>query len=222
MRLVNCLKKCLICFTAIPALAYAEMHGKIDGGIVGLNVTLLEHGHKVKTLSMIGISSNATILVCDGWCIKPKVVVASGDGDLWNLGSGIGYFLPVSDYLNITPNVGVAYSSIETHRDLPGLPDADEIYNAWNPWVGFDIGVNLTPVWTVSLMYQYAWSSCKTQIGPFRSKTESRGSNYAVQTDYYFRNDWSVNLAVGSYDSQSKELHGTKTKGIRLGVGYFF
>lgn len=227
------------CFLTFCALSFsstisAAPKGKIDAGPAYLEADIKANGATVKTMEMYAFSVNGTILfmhdLClgtnlfDGVCLKPKLTVASGEGELWNAGIGLGYYLPVTDWLTVIPNGGITFGELETKTDIPpfGLFNINQTFQSKSPYVGVDVSLTFGS-WLVTGVYQYAWSNTRTITGSVaRTRTESTGSNYALQIDYYITDCWSVNAGLAHNLARDKERNGIEITGGRLGVGYTF
>lgn len=226
------------CFLAIGILfnatASAAPNGKIDAGPAYIEADIKANGTTVKTMEMYAFSINATVLfmhdLClgtnlfDGVCFKPKLTVASGEGELWNAGIGIGYYLPVTDWLTIIPNGGVSFGELETTIDIPpfGLFNISQTFQSRAPYGGVDVTVKCG-CWLVTGVYQYAWARTRTITGTIaRTKTQSSGSNYALQIDYYISGCWSINAGIAHNLARDKERNGIEITGGRIGTSYTF
>lgn len=218
---------CLLCCLSSPLSAIC---GKVDGGPAMMRLTNIYLGTKTNKYWLYGVSLAGTIIVKDGWTLKPRLIYGGGDGDLWNVGLGVGYFLPVHKRINITPVVGASYGHLKIDVDLPLMPAGiEQTMDSVSPFVGVDVGVTILECLTAGFGIQYAWSRSQTTSSHdllggkfFDARSESRGFNFFGQLDYWFNSCWSANLAFASNDSHSKEKHGIKVMGWRLGVGYFF
>jgi len=221
-----------------PRAVDATVRGKADIGFVGVKTKILTSGKTTKDMYLYGIGGNATLFFmenfcwCPSWltalCFKPSFVTVSGDsdnGELWNLGLGVGYCLPVMSCVSVTPTAGITFGELDARVDIPqyALSNVKEQFQSRTPYVGVDVTVNFSDCWMLSLMYQYGWARTKTHIYDFIEQiSESSGSNYSAILDYYITSCWSVNIG-GAYNlSRSKEKHGIEVIGGRIGVGYTF
>jgi hypothetical protein len=228
-----------------PTELSAAPKGKIDAGPIYLDADVELHGETIKTMEMLGFSATGTILFChdlgldtrllDGLCLKPRFLIAGGEGDLWNAGIGLGYYIPLSSCFTVIPNAGVTWGELEVKDiDIPADPSipapaflgSSQKFKSTSPYMGIDLSLTQGS-WMFNGMIQYAWSATKTYtntvaFGNFFSDTESKGFNYAAQVDYYFTDCWSVNAAIAHNTSRSKERNGLKITGGRLGLGYTF
>lgn len=213
----------LLCFTGISSLAQAGfIHGKNDGGITPVLVKVKESGHTIKRLHMLGFCDNATLILDNGFCVKPSLLIANGGGSLLQVSLGAGYFIPVCQGLYVTPQVALSYGTLDTYVPFAGISISEE-QRSWTPAIGLDASYTITPRWVISGSYLYGWSLTHTDFGPLLSNnSHSEGSSYKVQLDYYLTECLSVNAAFAYNNSLSKEKHGVLAMGGRLGLGVCF
>lgn len=212
-----------------PFMAHAK--SKVDVGPVYINMHVLNYGKTTEILNMGGARADATLqLLPDhpwlcGVILKPTVTFAEGDGSYWCTGLGIGQCLPVTDTVTVAGVVGVLYSSLTTHTDLPmfGLEDLRQKTTGTTPYVGFEVYYTPNDCWMFSGSVQYGWSNTRTTLQDIGfSENDCKGPSYSLMVDYYFTPCWSVNLAGGYNRMLSQEKHGFRATGLRLGLGYTF
>ncbi len=233
-------------FCWISFSVYGKCCGKIDVGPAWVEIDILKSGKTEKTLDMPGIKGDATILLYQGFCVKPGFLWAQkGRAEVASGTIGVGYCLPVGycfpllEKLTIVPNIGVTWSYLRAHLDVevPAPPEAvqafgisqikiedvRERFRSTSGFVGLEFCYSLTEKWTLIGVYQYAWSRTHTkltELGTFKS--HSCGPNYALGVDYSLNRHWSITLGVGYNITLSKEKHGLRGKGAKLGVAYYF
>lgn len=232
------MKKQLSIFTAVLLLTatsvFAKVQGKVDVGPVWLNVDMLHHNKPVNELDMKGARADGFLVVYSGFFLKPFVMAATGNGDLFSGGMSAGFYFPVGKW-GILPQAGWSYTHLDTGVDIlldhPNLPqpmllNADQTFEAHTPSLGLDVTFHPVEQWLFAVGVQYGWSQgctvTKTPLGEAKYEAESRGFNYTAQMDYYFRKNWSANLGFAYNTSKSRERHGMKGHGIRLGFGHTF
>ena len=222
MRITAALLALLWLTGAHPASGVC-FHGQNDAGPIGLEVKLTESGDTLRRQTMFGFSDSATILLENGICFKPSLLVASGDGgSLLNTGLGVGYLIPIWKGFYLTPQVAITYGTLDTHVPFLGETVSEEM-RSWTPSLGFDVSYMITPCWGISGSYLYGWSSTRTALGPYpKDKSESTGGNYRLQVDYYFKKWLSLNATFAYNSSMSKEKHGLTAVGGRIGFGVCF
>ncbi len=202
-----------------------NIHGKLDVGPTLIDVDILESGKTVETLHMKGFKGDATILILGGFCLKPGFIWATGHGNLSSFSMGVGQYIPLYDKLLLLPNIGVTWTDLHTRVDFEqlGLFDLKEKFRSTSPFIGLEICYKLTKRWTLMATTQYAWSWTHTTIDALISKkSKSRGPNYSLGVDYSLNQHWSLLFGIGYNSSLSKEKHGIRGKGAKIGVAYYF
>ncbi len=213
----------LTCFFARSA--HSEIKGKVELAPALINIDILEHGKTTETLRMIGAKGDLTILVYQGLCLKPGFLLGWKDGGLAAASMGVGYYLPITDKIKILPSVGVNWSYLHTKVDFEqvGLFHLKERFRACGPYVGIEICYTFNDKLTITGAYQYAWSRTHTKIKPIiSSHTHCEGSNYMIGLDYSLNKNWSVTAGFAYNLSLSKEKHGLRGKGGKIGLAYYF
>lgn len=225
LHLFRFLSLCLLLYTY--ALEGA-LHGKIDLGPTLLSVDVLQSGKTEETLHMKGLKGDFTLLFYQGLYIKPGFLTAWGDGELTSGGFSVGYYIPVTKKLKLMPNVGVTFGYLRTRVDLEiaegiELTDLKERFRSSSPYIGMEFSYSITSKWTLMGLYQYAWSHTHTKIKPLVSdKSHSCGPNYSLGLEYSVDDHWAVNLGLGYNITLSKEKHGIRGKGAKIGLAYYF
>lgn len=227
-RFIIYLASLLFCFSCHAF--FEEIKGKIDVGPTLLNIDVLESGKTVETLHMVGAKADATVLIYQGLYIKPGVLWGTRDGKLWSGGISVGYYLPITKCFKIMPNVGMGWSYLHFGLDMEELQlfHLTERFRGSSPYIGMEFSYSITEKWTLMGVYQYAWSKTQTKIRSHElgtivnEKSHSCGPNYSLGIEYGFNDQWAVNLGVGYNITLSKEKHGIRGKGIKLGLAYYF
>jgi len=213
----------LLMVTKVPLKA--ECCGKVDLGATLLHVDILESGKTVKTLHMNGLKGDANLVFWKGISLKPSFLIGQGNGGLSSFSIGIGQCLPVTDELLLIPSVGVTFSYLHTKIDIEAIQvfGVKERFRSTSPFVALEFCYKLTDKWTVMGMAQYAWCRTHTKIDHIISdKSKSQGPNYSLGVDYSLNKNWSINCGVGYNISLSKEKHGIRGAGLKLGLAYYF
>lgn len=199
--------------------------GRVDVGPALIDIDILESGKTKETLHMKGVKGDMTLLVYEGLCIKPGFIWGQGHGQLSSGTIAVGYYIPLTKKLKILPNVGITWSYLHTKVDFEemGLFKLKERFRSNSPFIGMEICYSLTDRLTLMGIYQYAWSHTHTKIKPIVSdKSHSCGPNYAIALDYSLNKNWSMTFGLGYNITLSKEKHGLRAKGAKLGVAYYF
>ncbi|MBA2368523.1 MAG: outer membrane beta-barrel protein [Candidatus Protochlamydia sp.] len=205
----------------------AEIKGKVDIGPAYLSVDILESGKTEQTLSMGAVKGDATVMVWKGFCIKSGFLLGQGNykSQIAAFTVGAGQFIPVTDTFSLLPSIGVTFTYLHTHIDFVelGIYQLKERFRSSSPFVALEFSYQFCEKWTLIGMYQYAWSQTHTKIKPFVSDdSHSQGPNYSLGLDYSLNKNWSITLGAGYNITLSKEKHGLRGKGAKLGVAYYF
>lgn len=214
--------------------AQAAVCGRADIGPAYIHIDILESGKTIKRFDLAGIKSDATIVLMDdyGWCLKPSILYGNAGGkrgEVASAGIGFGHCTPITDCLTITPSVGISYGYVRTQIKIPqmalllGKERFTEIFRSVSPYLGLDISFKFWDKWRICGIFQYAWSNTKTNIkGLLKDKSSAKGANYALLLEYDVDCHWSVQLGAAYNISLSKEKHGIRAAGAKVGVAYWF
>lgn len=207
----------------------AELKGKIDIGPAYVHLDILESGHTVDTKNLFAVRADACVLVYKGLCLKPTFLTSCNSTELMSGGIGIGHYTPIGTDFSITPSVGCNFTYLRTTVDLeiPFLPTrltVTERFRSTSPYVGIDATWNFYPQWRLGGTFQYAWSRTTTIFRSLdvTSKTSCQGPSYAAVLEHDFNDCFSVNLGAAYNISLSKEKHGLRAAGVKLGFVYWF
>lgn len=216
-------------------------HGRVDAGPVYVHLDVLESGKTIDKLDMEGFRADGNFQIYSGFVLKPAFAIAGGRGDYYSGTLALGFYVPMGQLtpflegLCFLPHVGWTGSRLKTHVDLPVpqvavvIPGVLEIFRSSTEFVGLETTYQLLSNVSVSCSVIYGWSNTVTTLqkettvlGNFRQKfpSSSKGWSYSAMVDYQFTQHWSVNIA-GVYNLMlSKENHGIRATGVRLGLGY--
>ena len=206
----------------------AETCGKIEAGPVYLHVDVLESGHTVKKVNMPGVKVDGSYLIWKGVCVKPTILYAGkGATQVMSCGFGVGHYTPLTKQISVTPSIGLTYTLFKTTFHIPIQPEyvlhLKENFHSYSPYIGLDISYCFCQGWRVVGMYQYAWSYSRTVIrGQKTTISHPMGSNYGLLVEYDLNNKWSINLGAAYNISLTKEKHGLRGYGVKLGFAYWF
>lgn len=202
---------------------------KFDLGATFIDVDFLTSGRTQESDHMVGYRGDATLRLIGGVVLKPSFIVAEGDNGKLATGSiGLGHCTPIFKGFMLIPSAGVAFSYLKTKIDFtpPGFNitfyDQKERFRSVSPYLALEFCYTYCK-WTLMGGYQYAWSRTHTKISNIVSDTsECSGSNYTLGIEYAINRYWAVNLGAGYNVSLSKEKHGVRAKGMKLGIAYYY
>lgn len=223
----------------------AALCGKVDAGAAFVHIDVLQSGHTDHTMDLAAFKGDATILLFEGYgiALKPTVLVGgSDDGNIFSGGVGLAHCTPIYEGFMLTPSVGVMFTDLKTEIDLPvefmgleigKIKNIREKFRSISPYVGLDATYTFCKNWRVCLMVQYSWSRTHTTFKkkhvPFdlpeiddKSKSHSQGFNYGAMLEYDLCKQWTVQVGAAYNLSLSKEKHGLRGYGFKLGAAYWF
>jgi hypothetical protein len=223
----------LMAFTCINGLFADDCLGKADIGPVFLHIDVLESGHTIKKINMAGVKADGYVFLWKGVCLKPTILFGQQGhhNQLLSGGCGLGHYTPIGDKCSLTPSVGCNFTYFRTviHAIIPLSPEISiplrlkEKFHSVSPYVALDASYCFMKGWRLVGSYQYVWSRTNTKIkGLDDTKSHPSGSNYALMIEGDLNNKWSVNLGAAYNSSLTKEKHGLRGYGMRLGVAYWF
>lgn len=219
---------CLGLSTKIAGSESPECFGKIELAPSFVHIDILERGRSIKRMDLAGIRGELSYRFWNGFFIKPTLLYAHGAGTKGGMMSGtlsLGNCIPLTDDIVLSPSIGVGYSHLWTRVDLPHvqLKDLKQNFKSLSPLISIDLYYTLCKGTRISGTVQYAWARTHTSVAHiFKSKSHSKGFNYAIMLERDLSDHWSINLA-GAYSlSLSKEKHGIRGSGVKLGLAYWF
>lgn len=229
---------CMLSFPKLTA-GFCEDYGicgkgKVDVGPAYIHIDILESNKTVRSMDLCAGRADATIIFLKdrGWNLKPVILYGSGGsktGQIFSAGVGLGHCFPITEMITLNPLFGVNYTYLDTHIRIPLLEPVFgkdrflETFRSISPFIGLEAYLELTPCWRICATVQYAWSRTHTKIKKvLKDKSRTQGFNYALLIEYDFMKNFSVNIG-GAYNlSLSKEKHGIRAAGVKLGFAYWF
>ena len=204
---------------------FGDCRGKFEVAPTFAHLDILNFGKTVKTMDLPAIKADGNILLYKGLCIRPGFMYGSNRGSLLTTGCGLGFAIPYKKWC-FTPSVGVAYTQLKTHIpiDFFGFKlKVREKFHSWSPYISLEIFYRITKCWRTGIMVQYAWSRSKTTIENFGSdKSNAKGPNYAFLIERDLNEHWSINLGFAYNISLTREKHGIRGYGMKMGLAYWF
>lgn len=210
-------------------------YGKLELAPAFAHIDVLESGHTVKSMDLPAVKADVNIQIIRGygWTLKPTVLYGgsdSGRNQLFIAGVGIAHCTPINDIFTITPSVGVNYSHIKTRIHIPlfdmllrGKAHFTEKFRSISPYVGLEFIIQPISCFRICTMVTYAWSYTHTVLEHLLTdKSHAKGPSYSAMIEYDLSKQWSINLG-GTYNiSLSKEKHGIRGSGGKLGIAYWY
>lgn len=218
----------LAAFTFVKNRLVADYGGKIDAGPTFLHIDVLESGHTIKKINMAGVKADGTWMIWNGVCLKPTILYGQqGNSQIMSGGCGLGHYTPIGSKCSITPSVGCNFTQFKTTIHYPFVPGfivaLKEKFYSISPYVALDATYCFIKGWRLVASYQYSWSRSYTKIkGYDNTKSSPEGSNYGLMVERDLNDSWSINLGAAYNSSLTKEKHGIRGYGVRLGFAYWF
>ena len=210
----------------------AECWAKVEAGPTYLHIDVLESGHTIKEINMGAVKADASLRVWKGITLKPSFLYGrQGHSEIASGGCGIGQYIPLGEKCSITPSIGCNFTQFKTniHLPIPEMPvklKLEERFRSISPYVSVDASYCFCKGWRILGVYQYVWSQSWTKIKGFgptiTDKSRPKGSNYALVLERDLNDHWSVSLGAAYNLSLTKEKHGLRAAGVRLGFAYWF
>lgn len=202
--------------------------GRLDVGPAYLHIDVLESGHTIKDIDMAGFKADGCFIVWKGLCLKPMVLYGrKGHSEIATGGCGLGFCFPLRDNFSITPSVGCNFTQFKTNLHISVMDQfvlhLKERFRSVSPYLSLEACYTFFQVWRLIGCYQYSWSHTHTKIkGMDTVKSDPEGSNYGLMIERDLNDCWSINLGAAYNVSLTKEKHGLRGYGARLGIAYWF
>ncbi len=203
----------------------AEIKGKIDAGPAFVHLDILESDRTVKTMDLVAVKVDGTLVLHEGLCLKPNILYGANNGSLFVTGLGLGYILPINETWTVTPSIGMTYTHVKTTINIPflNLFHLKEKFHSKSAYVCLEGTYNINACWRVNASYQYAWSRSMTKITALPdTNSKTQGPSYALQLEKDLNKFWSVNIGVAYNLSLTKEKHGLRAYGTKIGIAHWF
>ena len=202
-----------------------ESKAKIDIGPAFVHLDILESGKTIDRMDLPAIRADGTYLWENGIAVKPTVLYGNNNGVLLATGISLGQYLPLNEQWSFLPNIGVNYSYVRTSVDFPafGLFHLKERFRSLSPFLGLDAYYSFSSTWRLCGSFQYAWSRTHTDIQHLiKSKSHCQGPNYSLLLEKDISPSWSINLGMGYNITLSKEKHGIRGSGVKIGLAKWY
>lgn len=226
----------LLCTKQTPLQAQEEAfftdetapRGRIEIAPAFLHLDILESGHTVKRMDMWGIRAEVGYRIWKGLFIKPSLIYGEGGASKGGTFTGtvlVGHYVPLTSNLAVAPSAGISYCHLWTEIDLPQykLKNLKEKFRSVSPIIGLECYYKISPDLRVSATVQYSWSNTRTTISHLgTSKSKSKGFIYSFSLEKDLNAQWSLNVGAAYNLSLTKERHGLRASGIKVGLARWF
>lgn len=215
----------------------ADCCGKLDLSVVGVHVDFLESNKTIHSMDVPGCKFDVAYRIWSGLMIRPTFLYGHGKGkdELIQGGVGLGFCFPIyNEQLYITPLVGFTAGRVQTVVKIPfALPAPVELsitekFRSYSPYLALEGSYHFTSRFRIVANVQYTWSWTKTTFTPFISQvfepvhSRSEGFTYAGLIEYDLNDHWSINAGAAYNLSLTKEKHGLRLWGGKVGLAYWF
>lgn len=212
-----------------------ECCGKVEVSAIYAHVDFLESNKTIHRMDVPGFKADLNWKVWSGFVLKPTFLYGHGNhkNEIMQAGAGIGFCWPVCSQLYITPIAGFNWARLKTTLDIdnPFIPSTKlkltEKFRSYSPYIAIEVSYTLCTCFRVVGNVQYSWSKTKTTLNPaidpdFKENSHSEGFTYSGMAEYDLNDHWSINVG-GAYNvSLTKEKHGLRIWGGKLGLAYWF
>lgn len=201
--------------------------GKVDLAPAYIHLDVLEGNQTVKKIDMPAVRLESSIIVYEGWTVKPLIIYGKNNGELASFGVGIGRCIPFREKFLIFPSVGFTYTRLSTSIHLELVPGFNQKYHerfhSNTPYIGLDIYYTICPGMRVCGTFQWGWSRTHTKIdGLVDFKGDSSGPNVGLLYEYDLTECWSVNIGGGYNHSLGNTKDGIRAYGGKIGLARWF
>lgn len=208
---------------------------KIDVGPAYIHIDVLKSGKTDHTVDLAAVKADFNYRFLDYFLVKPTLLYGHGQHKnmLFNGGAGLGFYIPLHKNFVITPMGGVIFGYLRTNLDikipisqnppLTAIVHTTERFRSCSPFLSVEASWTFVPSWRIVVCYQYSWSRTRTKIKPFvNDKSHSEGSSYSALLEYDLNKHWSINVGAAYNVALTKEKHGLRAYGFKLGIAYWF
>lgn len=243
-------KKLSIFLFALAAVAFsgpesleAQCSAKVDLGLAYVHLDNLFEGKTEHSNDLAAIRADVNFKLFKGLIVKPTVLFGSSEpfkveseDSLFAAAITVGHCFPITEKLLIQPNLGWTYTRMKTVFNgtttevNPFLGEVDirfhgvkQSFRSNGPSIGLEAYYSFTDCFRTCLSVQYIWSKTHSELhGLFNDSSHTQGPSYSAMIEYDFTSCWSVNLA-GAYNvSLTKEKHGLRAAGLKVGLARWF
>lgn len=206
----------------------AECTSKIELSPAYVHLDILESGHTLSSKDLFAIRADGSFRILDGLCLKASMLASCNPTDLVTGSFGLGHYTPITDTLCVTPSAGFTFTYLRAtvEYEVPFLPEKlafKEHFHSAAPYLALDISWTFCPKWRICGSYQYSWSHTNVTIEhQGKEKSHTQGPTYGLVLERDINDCLSVSIG-GAYNiSLSKEKHGLRGAGAKVGLAYWY
>lgn len=225
-----------LCF-AFPLMGY-EYSGKAEISPAYIHIDVLESEKTVHRMDLAALKCDGNWKIWGPMLLKPTFLYGKGKGkdEAIQAGIGLGACIPYKEKWFFTPSIGVNWGWIKTglEVDVPVMLEGSfdpmvvhmkltEKFRSISPYLSFEASYTICKGWRVVGCVQYSYSRTHTIVKPFiHDKSHSEGFSYSGMVEHDLNEHWSINLGAAYNLSLTKEKHGMRIWGGKLGIAYWF
>jgi hypothetical protein len=223
-------------------LSANECCGKIELSPAYVHIDVLESNKTVHRMDLGAIKGDINWKFWGPLLIKPTILYGKGSDkdEAVQAGFGLGACIPFKEKWYFTPTIGVNWGWIKTGLEveipvpIPNPPPSappfimmpfklTEKFRSISPYILFEASYTIVKGWRIVGNIQYSYSRTHTIIKPFvHDKSHSQGFSYSAMIEHDLTQKISINAGAGYNLSLTKEKHGMRIWGIKLGIAYWF
>lgn len=223
--------------------AFAQCSGKVDLGLAYVHLDSLTSGRTTHSADLAAIRADVNIKLFKGLIVKPTVLYGASspfhvnsEDSLFAAAITVGHCLPVTEKFLVQPNIGYTYTRMKTVFNGstvavdPQLGQVEirfhgikQAFRSNGPSLGLEGYYFFTDCFRACASIQYIWSKTHSEVhGLYSDSSYTKGPSYSAMLEYDIDKCWSVNIG-GAYNiSLTKEKHGLRAAGVKLGIARWF
>lgn len=220
-----------------------QCSAKLDLGIAYVHLDNLTNGHTTHSADLAALRADVNLKLFKGLIVKPTVLYGASnpfhvnsEDSLFASAITVGHCVPITEKFMVQPNVGYTYTRMKTIFNgstttvdpFLGVIDIHfhgikQSFRSNGPSVGIEGYYFFTPSFRASVSFQYIWSKTDAEIqGLFNDKSHTQGPSYSGMLEYDINECWSVNVGAAYNISLTKEKHGLRVAGAKVGIARWF
>ncbi len=221
----------------------AQCSAKVDLGLAYVHLDNLEEGKTIHSADLAAVRADVNFKLFKGLIVKPTVLFGSSspfevdsEDSIFASAITVGHCVPVTEKLLLQPNIGYTYTRMKTVYNgttttvnpFLGLVEVHfhgvkQSFRSHGPSLGLEAYYSFTNCFRACVSVQYIWSKTHSELhGLFSDSSYTKGPSYSAMLEYDFNECWSVNVA-GAYNvSLTKEKHGLRAAGAKIGLARWF
>lgn len=247
---MNFKNKISLFFLALTAFAFGGVKSvegqcstKVDLGAAYVHLDNLTSGRTTHSADLAAIRADVNFKLFQGLIVKPTALYGASnpfhvksDDSLFAAAITIGHCVPITEKFMVQPNIGYTYTRMKTvfnGSTTEIVPPCGPIeirfhgikqsFSSNGPSAGLEGYYFFTKCFRACVSFQYIWSKTDAELhGVYSDKSHTKGPSYSAMLEYDINDCWSVNVA-GAYNiSLTKEKHGLRAAGAKLGIARWF